>query len=345
MDSDEDEAEWEKRDAENQAAKRAKLAEGDSQTPRIGQMPKIVNGRLTWVDSEQTKSSVPSKGDVLGDKSQSSIGDFTWKPDTPVKFGNSTTTQPTFQYTAPTPTKSIAQKTPNNSTLFSGNGNNVSPFKDDSAENSATGADDAKGTSTPQVGFSFAPTSSSKLGSNLFPPSTAPSPFASSGLPSRSSTPGLTTDGEGSVAASEGENENEETNEPQQDDLSGLLESEKEAEDVLLDVKAKIMEFKKADPDRKTTAGWHNRGQGPLRVLKNKETGIVRLLMRTSPAGQIVVNSRLLKEVQYKKMKAKTAQIAVVNKEGGLTSLMVRMGSDENVDQLVAVCEENKPNA
>ncbi|KAL9064879.1 MAG: hypothetical protein Q9157_007675, partial [Trypethelium eluteriae] len=132
-----------------------------------------------------------------------------------------------------------------------------------------------------------------------------------------------------------------------QQDLSALTAEEAASEEVLFEATAKIMEYKKGGEDDghggKTVAGWANRGQGPLRVLRNAETEVVRLLMRTPGQGQVVVNSRLVKEVTYKKVRGKTAQIAVVNADGGLTSLMVRAGSDEKVETLCRVCEEHKP--
>ncbi|KAL9067200.1 MAG: hypothetical protein Q9157_006892, partial [Trypethelium eluteriae] len=74
---------------------------------------------------EQSSSSTPSKGSLFGfEKSQGSVGDFTWKPDSPVRFNNSsnTPTQPTFKYTAPTPTNSTENPdagAPNGDELFS----------------------------------------------------------------------------------------------------------------------------------------------------------------------------------------------------------------------------------
>ncbi|KAI9686857.1 MAG: hypothetical protein M1822_002610 [Bathelium mastoideum] len=303
--------------------------------------------------SAEKSASTPFKSNLFGfDKSQGAAGDQTWKPETPIKFGTSTTTQPTFQYTAPTPNKPAEGS---DDTASDANTGDATPPKPRAFPFGLDGANDDPGPTSAPVGFAFGPASSStnRLGgtiaaSSLFPPSLASSPFASSGPLSRSSTPGLTTDGEGSVAATDAASVQDDAASASDvllDDLSGLTDAEREAEDMLFEVKAKVMEFRKADAKAgdAAAAGWHNRGQGPLRLLKNKETGAVRVLMRSAPAGNVVVNSRLVKNVEHKKVRAKTVQMVEVNEEGGLTSLMVRVASDSGADELVKVCEENKP--
>ena len=76
-----------------------------------------------------------------------------------------------------------------------------------------------------------------------------------------------------------------------------------ENEDVLLEVRTKVLEYM-SDKDlsaigSKEEAGWKTRGLGPLRVLRNSETRRARIVMRSEPGANVVINSPLIQQNRY----------------------------------------------
>ena len=97
FDSDEDnEEEWEKKYEEEQQAKKVRIAEAASKGKGFEFKPTAI--------TTPTKPlfSVPQAGTG---SSTSLVGDQTWKPDSPIKFAESTGTVPTVSITAPSPLK------------------------------------------------------------------------------------------------------------------------------------------------------------------------------------------------------------------------------------------------
>jgi hypothetical protein len=76
-----------------------------------------------------------------------------------------------------------------------------------------------------------------------------------------------------------------------------------ENEDILFEVRTKVLESmtekELTAKGSKGEAGWKTRGLGPLRILKNSETGRTRIVMRTEPNARVVVNSPLIQDNKY----------------------------------------------
>lgn len=243
-------------------------------------------------------------------------GDHTWNQGSPIKFGSSTpngdTTNlaPTLSVTAATPTKSSSVF---GSSLF-GNAKDTKPPQ----SNIFGGITNSK----PSVGFSFG---ASSTGPSLFP-SAAPSASTS-----RATSPGATTDGDSGL---EGDPDAEHH---EQIDLTSSGPGE-EDEEVLHEVRAKATHFVTKDGK----GSWENRGVGPLRVLKNKDTEAVRMLLRGDPSGKILFNKGVLSNATYE-AKGKTVKVmALAEKGDALETWVIQVKAPEFAEALAEVLEANK---
>jgi hypothetical protein len=275
-----------------------------------------------------------------------SAQDNTWKPDSPIRFGASTTSPPTVNVTAPTPTKptpftglfgSNAPPTPTGSP-FAGVFGNTGSAKPSSPAPFA-GIFGSSGTPKPAsglfahlsenkpstVGFGFGSTA----GSSLLPST------AGSTATSRATSPGGTTDGE-----SNNENIDPEAEHHEQIDLTSGGPGE-ENEEVLHQVRAKALKFEPSkDAGGKTD--WVVKGLGPLRVLKNKETGSSRVLLRADPSGTIVLNKGILGNVTYTAT-GKTLKLLTAGEGGqGLETWLLQVKTPAGAKELAGVLEANK---
>jgi len=98
----------------------------------------------------------------------------------------------------------------------------------------------------------------------------------------------------------------------------------------------------KDSEDDKGKSPWVTKGVGPLRVLKNKATGNVRLLLRAEPRGHVALNKALLPDVEYK-ANAKTVHTPTAKDDGsGLETWVLQVKKPEFAQQLAAVLEANK---
>ena len=204
------------------------------------------------------------ESDKAGPEKEQDSGDNTWKPNTPIKFGQSTS--------AGTESTTPAAPPPSFSNLF-GTSNTPKPTSDSTGHLNIPGA-------KPSIGFNFGGQPSS-LGT------------------SRATTPGVTTDGEGASTAGEDDDQEEEE---QVEDQTGLRPEEKEAEDVLFQIPmAKVMKWadKKDSDSGEMALGWVDKGKGPLYILKHKETGKARILLKVPPYGNAKMNFAPLKDTRY----------------------------------------------
>ena len=89
---------------------------------------------------------------------------------------------------------------------------------------------------------------------------------------------------------------------------------------------------------------WKTIGVGPLRVLKHKTTGSVRLLLRAEPRGHVAVNKSLLPNFNYKpEPGGKYVKLTTLNDDGdGLETWMLQVKTKEAAQALAAVLEANK---
>lgn len=71
-------------------------------------------------------------------------------------------------------------------------------------------------------------------------------------------------------------------------------ETNEENEDVLFKMRAKLYRF------AKETTEWKERGVGDVRLMKNKETGVVRILMRRDKILKLCLNHYVLPSLELK---------------------------------------------
>ncbi|KAI0813380.1 hypothetical protein GGR55DRAFT_574244 [Xylaria sp. FL0064] len=119
-----------------------------------------------------------------------------------------------------------------------------------------------------------------------------------------------------------------------------------EDETLLHEVRAKAIKYipvQKGDEDQeKEKSPWSTRGVGPLRVLKNKSTGAVRILLRAEPRGHVALNKTILPDVEYKP-KLKTLNFVTADDNGsGLETWVLQVKSAALATELAGVLEANK---
>lgn len=184
-----------------------------------------------------------------------------------------------------------------------------------SSAGSKSGSNGAQGT-TP--GFSFG--GPSQTSSSFLAPSAV-----TSETPSRASTPGVTSD----TGAESGDGDAAES--LPQVDLSRSGAGE-EDEDAVVEVRARGLKM--------VNGGWASQGVGSVRILKNRTTSRCRVLLRAHPSGNVVLNARLMKEINYT-VNGTSIQFLVPQPEGAPAMWAIRC-KKEDVSKLATAMEENK---
>lgn len=284
-----------------------------SQTSNVfGQSFKSSSSSNPFSQNSDAASSFTSANSKVGDSPK---GDHTWKVDSPIKFGDSSN-PPAVNVTSPSPSK------PTFGGLFGAPKPNIATETPTKPTSSIFSTPPAK---TPGVGFSFGlkPTAAS-----LAPPSNN-----GSNTTSRATSPGATTGESANESNADGEDDKAEKQE--QIDLTSPGPGE-EDEDIVLQVKAKALKWDSA------TSTWAGKGVGPLRVLKNRESRLTRVLLRQDPSGRIVLNFALSKSFAYESSQSKTVRLPILSESGKIETWMVRVGNDEEAKKLASALEENK---
>jgi nucleoporin NUP2 len=99
---------------------------------------------------------------------------------------------------------------------------------------------------------------------------------------------------------------------------------------------------KEAKSAAKSKSPWVVQGVGPLRLLKHKTTGSVRMLLRAEPRGNVAMNKLVLPDFTYK-AEAKYVKIAAAKDDGkGLETWMLQVKTPESAKELAAALEEHK---
>ncbi|ETS81866.1 hypothetical protein PFICI_06868 [Pestalotiopsis fici W106-1] len=118
-----------------------------------------------------------------------------------------------------------------------------------------------------------------------------------------------------------------------------------EDEEVLHEVRAKAIKYVDVKPGEDSPASkspWQTQGVGQLRLLKHKNTGQVRILLRADPRGHIAMNKSLLSGPEYKADK-KTVRVMVSKDDGsGLETWVLQMKEAESAVKLAAAFESWK---
>ena len=282
-----------------------------SKLPISGQsLGKSLFDRVTKDD----KVALSSKSDSISSQG-SPLSDHTWKADSPIKFSASTTSLPDASSTN---VSTASSSKPPFTGLFGAGIPAQTPTKPGASIFSNLPS------STPSNGLSF--------GFGPVKPSVG-TLAAPSNISSRATSPGATTGESAAESATEGTEDS--TDKPAQLDLMSERVGE-ENEDVLYEVRAKGLRF-----DSETKA-WISKGVGPLRVLKHRETGKRRILLRADPSGKVVINSGFLKEGKYENIGCNTVRGLLADESGGIGLWHLRVKNAQENKQLWEVLDENK---
>jgi hypothetical protein len=89
---------------------------------------------------------------------------------------------------------------------------------------------------------------------------------------------------------------------------------------------------------------WDTKGLGFLRILKHRDTGKSRMVMRTDPSGKIILNASLSSQLKYTSSQKQHVRIPFANAEGKIEAWTLKVGKDADAKALSKILEENKSN-
>ena len=107
-------------------------------------------------------------------------------------------------------------------------------------------------------------------------------------------------------------------------------------EETLMKIRAKALEF---DSENNK---WATQGLGPLRVLKHRETGATRILMRHDPTARVVINTSLLNLAYTMPQEDNSVRIPIL-RDGKLVNWVVKVKKDEDAVKLCGILNDNRP--
>lgn len=110
-------------------------------------------------------------------------------------------------------------------------------------------------------------------------------------------------------------------------------ETGEENEEVLYTKKAKLMLF---DPSNKETP-YANRGVGDLKVLKAKDSGKSRILVRADGGLRVLLNSLVSKDISYSTIgNGSMVRVPVVNADKSIETFVLRVKTPADGEELLA---------
>ncbi|TQS35473.1 hypothetical protein Golomagni_04106 [Golovinomyces magnicellulatus] len=114
-----------------------------------------------------------------------------------------------------------------------------------------------------------------------------------------------------------------------------------EDEEVVHEVRAKAQKFicKEADGSKK----WEIKGIGPLRVLRHKNSGTSRLLLRGDPSGKVVLNKYIPGNVTYKSSGKNLKFLSASDTGKEIETWILQVKTEEFAEKLASVLEDQKP--
>ena len=133
--------------------------------------------------------------------------------------------------------------------------------------------------------------------------------------------------------------------EEQKDDQVNLTDGTEMDEETMHEVRAKALKFVTADPSEdkgKSKSPWTTQGVGSLRLLKHKETGNVRLLLRAEPRGNVVMNRALLPDIKYEANEKYVKMTTSNDKGDGLETWMIQVKTKDLAKALAEALEKHK---
>jgi hypothetical protein len=184
------------------------------------------------------------------------------------------------------------------------------------------------------------------------------SPFTFGGASSLATTPAATTPEPSATAtaaaAEDGQGTNADGDDAPQEQISLTDGGPGEEEETVVHevTPAKAAKFvvggdsddesgSNADKAKKANP-WKTQGKGPLRLLKNKNTGAVRMLLRAEPRGHVALNKMVLPDFTYK-AEAKFIKVTAATDDGkGLETWLLQTKTPELAQGLAEALEEHK---
>lgn len=209
------------------------------------------------------------------------------------------------------------------------------------------------GSTTPASTFSFGKQDNTSEASKSNPFSfggsagtntTTPTPFNFAAPAPALATPATTN----AEKTTEGDDE---AKEAEQDNVKGdfavvkltekvEVKSGEEGEDLIVTKRSKVTKF---NPESKS---YDNVGLGEMKVLKNKETGKSRILVRSEGSGNVILNILVLKEMKYDIMGKKNNMIRIpsVNADGGLETYLLMVKTSNDATEVLEKLQEQQQN-
>ena len=178
------------------------------------------------------------------------------------------------------------------------------------------------------------------------------SPFTFGGASSLATTPAAGTP-EPAAPSEENRGTNADGAEEPQEQISLTSGGPgEEDESVVHEIRAKALKLVTAADDTDDDSGntnnkspWRTQGVGPLRVLKHKATGAVRMLLRAEPRGHVALNKLVLPNFSYRVEPAggKYVKMTTASDDGkGLETWMLQVKTAAAAEALARVLEDNK---
>jgi hypothetical protein len=251
-----------------------------------------------------------SSGSLFGSSQNTlpgSASDKTWKISSPIKFG----TNPTESRTSTPPKGDTASGSSKPSpSIFGGSAGSTAPQTASVAQTTGTRSQQSS------IGFLFGGPAQPAVARLV----------ANSTAPSRSSTPGITSD-TGADDSADGEPAEAD---PQLDLTRGG--TGEEDEEVIFEARARALKL--------VSESWESQGVGLLRILKHKTTSRSRILLRAQPSGKVVLNAALMREIKYT-LTGSAVQFLVPHSDDPPERWAVRVKKEE-VERLMTSIETSK---
>ncbi|KAK9239096.1 hypothetical protein V1525DRAFT_356831 [Lipomyces kononenkoae] len=274
--------------------------------------------------------------------SSSPFANNTWTPDKGIKFAQQDDKATTLGENSASKPSSSGPAFSFNNPL--GSTSAVSPFTPSTVPPSNGSASGSAGFSfggasafKPAVGFSFGSSPSSSA--------TKPGPAASLAEASKEGTPAESSGGEG-IGGEDGDAAPPE----KQINLSTEKGPGEEEEDVVLEGRTKVFQYKTAaerkaeakdDQTADMTDGFVTIGLGPYRVLTHQKTKKTRILVRADGSGRVVLNVALRKNVDYSATDTSVRILDFIEGGKGVTYLL-KVKTKADAEKLRDVLQERK---
>jgi len=118
--------------------------------------------------------------------------------------------------------------------------------------------------------------------------------------------------------------------------LCAMTTEELARETVLFEQKARCRKY-----DRSVENNWDNKGVGPIRILKNKESGNLRVVMRLDPSGALLINHNVMNDRKMYERQGEKQVKMVFAEQDGLATFLIQFGKAEKATEIVKLLTES----